>query len=263
MPTPFGTTHVIAVGPVTGDPVVLLHGTNGNALTWKPQLAALGARLRVYAPDIVGAAGLSAPSRLPERGPAAGEWLAVVLDGLAVQSAHVMGISGGSWNVLKFASVAPQRVRSAVLMSPNGLLPVRFPFRLARIPAFLALIDRVNGVTVRSAKDTRRVLARTSAPGVVLDDEMIDLFTIVLRSFRSQPPLDALPEAELRRLTAPTLVLLGEREIFFEPRAVIERARSVLADVRAAEIVPGAGHALASDRPAFVNDRLLRFLGDD
>lgn len=262
VPTPFGTTHVIAVGPVTGDPVVLLHGMNANALAWKPQLAALGARYRVYAPDIIGSAGLSAPTRLPERGPAAGQWLADVLDGLGVTIAHIMGISGGSWNVLKFASAAPERVRSAVLLSPNGFAPVRFPFRLSRIPALLALIDRLNGLTVRSAKDARGFLTRTSAPGVVQDEETLELFAIVMRSFRNQPPPDTLPEAELRRVTAPTLVLLGEREIFWDPHAVIAQAHRVLSDLRAAEIVQGAGHALASDRPAFVNERLLRFLGE-
>jgi len=57
-------------------------------------------------------------------------------------------------------------------------------------------------------------------------------------------------------------VLLGEREIFFDPRAVIAQAHRVLADLRVAEVVPGAGHALASDRAAFVNERALRFLGE-
>ena len=262
VPTPFGTTHVLAVGPVTGDPIVLLHGTNANALAWKPQLAALGARYRVYAPDIIGSAGLSAETRVPERGPAAGEWLAHVLKGLGLTSAHLMGISGGSWNVLKLASVAPERVRSAVLMSPGGLMPVRLPFSLSRVPAFLALTDRLNGLTVRSAKDAQRFLALVSGPGVAHDAETLELFAIVMRWFRNQPPPDALPEAELRRVTAPTLVLLGEREIFWDPHAVIAQAHRVLSDLRAAEIVQGAGHALATDRPAFVNERLLRFLGE-
>lgn len=260
--TPFGRTHVVGAGAPDAPAVVLLHGTNANALNWKPQFAALAAHYRVYAPDIVGGAGLSAPTRLPERGPVAGQWLVQVLDGLAVRRAHLAGVSGGAWNVLKFASVAPDRVRSAVLMSPGGILRARFPFRLARIPAFLAAADGLNRLTVRSARDTRRVFARMSAPGVVPDDETLDFFTLVLNSFRSQPPPDALPEAELRKVTAPSLVLLGEHEILVEPQRLIAAAHRLLPDLRAAEIVAGAGHALPSDRPELVNARLLRFFNE-
>ena len=34
--TSYGKTHVIAAGQRDAQPMVLLHGTNANALTWKP-----------------------------------------------------------------------------------------------------------------------------------------------------------------------------------------------------------------------------------
>lgn len=256
-----GTTHAVAVGSPDASPVVLLHGTNGNALTWKPQLRALASRFRLYALDIPGAPGRSAAVRLPERGPAYGGWLADVFAGLRIPAAHVVGISGGTAIIPKFALFAPQLIRSAVLLSATGFVPVRFPFRLSRIPVFLAAIDALNGLTVRSPADARRVLARTSGPGAAVDDEMAELFAIVMRSFRSQPPPAALPEAEQRALAAPTLMLMGEHEIFFDPERVIAQARRVLPDLRGAEIIPGAGHALASDRAELVSERLARFFG--
>lgn len=260
--TRFGATHALAVGDADGTPVVLLHGTNANALTWKPQLRALAGRFRIYALDIPGAPGRSAAVRLPERGPASGGWLLDVFEALAISSAHLVGISGGTALIPKFALVASRRIRSAVLMSAAGFVSLRFPFNLSRIGAFLATIDRLNGLTVRSPGDARRVLAKVSAPGVVHDDETAELFAIVMRSFRSQPPPDALPELEQRALTAPTLLLMGAHEVFFDPRKVIDQARRVLPDLRAAEIVPGAGHALASDRPELVSERLASFCAD-
>jgi pimeloyl-ACP methyl ester carboxylesterase len=236
--------------------------TNANALTWKPQIRALASRFRVYALDIPGSPGRSATARLPERGPASGAWLTDVLDALEIATAHVVGISGGTAIIPKLASVAPRRVRSAVLMSATGFIPLRFPFRLSRIPVFLAAVDQLNALTVRSPADARRFLARTSAPGVMHDDETAELFAIVMRAFRSQPPPDALPDAEQRALTAPALLLMGELEIFFDPRRVIAQAHRVLRDLRAAEVVPSAGHALASDRPDLVNARLVRFFAE-
>ena len=43
---------------------MLVQGLAGNAMLWQRQLAALGERFRVYALDVVGQTGRSAPSRL-------------------------------------------------------------------------------------------------------------------------------------------------------------------------------------------------------
>ncbi len=259
VPTTFGRTHVVAVGRPDAPSLVLLHGTNANGLSWRPQLVGLAARYRIYAIDVLGSAGLSDPVRLPEHGPAQGRWLAATLDGLHVDVAHVAGISGGAWLVLKLAVVACERIRSAALLSAAGLLPLRLPFRFARLPGFLTMADWFNAQTVRSTEDARRVLVRLGGSPTRGGDEGLELFTMIMRSFRNQPPPDALPDAEQRRLVAPTLVLMGEREALFNSRAVIAQARRTLPDLRAAEIVPGAGHALSSDHADLVNARLDRF----
>ena len=260
--TALGRTHVLAAGPMDLPPVVLLHGTNAVGLAWKPQIRGLATRFRVYAPDIVGGPGRSAPTRLPEAGPAAGMWLSQVLDALGIGRAHVVGVSGGSWIAIKLGAYTPSRVIRAVLMSPAGLVPLRMPFRLARARGFLSLVDHMNSLTVRTPADVSRMLARTSGPGIVKDAETLELFAIVMRWFRNQPPPPTIPAAELRRITFPTLVMLGEHEVFFDPRRVIVAAQRLLPGLRAAEVVPGAGHALPSDRPDLVNARLVSFLSE-
>ena len=64
---------------------------------------------------------------------------------------------------------------------------------------------------------------------------------------------------ELRQVKAPTLVLLGEREVIYDPRAALRRAETLMPNVVTA-LVPGAGHALVFDRPELINERLLAFL---
>jgi len=72
--------------------------------------------------------------------------------------------------------------------------------------------------------------------------------------------LFAFPEADLRKLDAPTLLLVGQHEIFYKPEVVLAKANKVLPNLRAAEIVPGAGHAMHADHPDVVNARILKFL---
>jgi pimeloyl-ACP methyl ester carboxylesterase len=69
-------------------------------------------------------------------------------------------------------------------------------------------------------------------------------------------------DAELRELRAPTLLLIGDHEIMYEPRRALERATQLLPNLRA-ELVPNAGHMLNSDQPAVVDERMLQFLSDD
>lgn len=65
---------------------------------------------------------------------------------------------------------------------------------------------------------------------------------------------------ELRCLTAPTYLLMGEHEAAYPPEAVIRRAKLTLPNLVAAEIVPKVGHGMITEDVAGINQRLLWFL---
>lgn len=263
VPTRYGETHLLAAGPANAQPVVLLHGMEGTALSWKPQTVALHTAFRVYALDIIGSCGKSAPVRLSHDNGEYGEWLADVLTGLGLERASVVGISNGSWMVMKLAAHAPERIEKAVLMSVNGLVPVRFPFRLVRHVEKKAVRGLVEGVSGRVVtRDTVRLAASVfmRSRGARPDVDDLEWFYLLLRHYRYRFPPGPVSDDELRMLAAPTLVMMGERERFFDIHAVLERARRLLPDLRAGEIIPGVGHNMATDNPALINARLVRFL---
>ncbi|MEZ4517467.1 MAG: hypothetical protein R3C44_11760 [Chloroflexota bacterium] len=66
----------------------------------------------MYAVDLIGEPGMSAPTRPPWDGPAFAEWLADT-DGLGLEHAMLLGISQGGWTALKFAVTYPERVDRA------------------------------------------------------------------------------------------------------------------------------------------------------
>ena len=63
VPTREGGTFVVACGAENAPPLLLLHGAMANSAMWMGEVAAWAARFRVYAVDLIGEAGLSAPSR--------------------------------------------------------------------------------------------------------------------------------------------------------------------------------------------------------
>lgn len=261
VPTRHGETHLLACGPADAPPLVLLHGTEGTALSWRHQLADLSAAHRVYALDIIGSAGKSAPVRPEYDGSDYAEWLAGVLDALHLNAATFVGISNGCWLMFKLAALAPERIRRAILLSVNGMVPVRFPFFLARYHLTDTLRNlAADHLITRSL--VRRAFLLTVPRGQPIDEHEIEWFYVLARHYRFKYPPGCLSSEEQRRLTAPSMLLMGQRDHFFDRRAALAQARRVLPGLRRAEILPGVGHGMIIDRPALVNSRILAFLRD-
>jgi pimeloyl-ACP methyl ester carboxylesterase len=260
--TRFGDTHLLAAGHLDAPPVILLHGSEGTALSWRYQFTALSGTMRLYALDVIGSAGKSAPARLPHAGLHYAEWLTDLLDGLQLAHSSFVGISNGSWLIMKLAELAPERINTAVLLSANGLVPVRFPYRLTRWLEITAL-GRLQEAFSRRLVTCRLVqaaLTLATPGGATLDPDEIEWFYLLAKHYRFRFPPPPLADEQLRRLTAPTMLLMGEADPFFSPHAAVLRARAHLPNMRVAEVVAGAGHSMITEKPELINQRLADFL---
>jgi pimeloyl-ACP methyl ester carboxylesterase len=72
------------------------------------------------------------------------------------------------------------------------------------------------------------------------------------------PPV-VLPAAELRAIRAPTLLLIGEKEIIYDAERTLQHARKRMPSLTGA-VVPGAHHLAALACPDEVDVRILEFL---
>ncbi len=246
-----GPTHAVICGKEDGRPVVLWHGQNANAATWAHWIPALAPGYRVYAVDVIGGMGKSAPSRPSKKGTAYGEWAAEALEALGLERASMIGASQGGWLIGKLASVAPDKVGCAVLISSAGFLPVSLISALRLVPRVL----------FRSTEEAaREMLSTVSAPGVPEDAFFLELFELMMRHFRSEALVPVLSDAELQGLTAPAYVLMGQYESSFNPYKAVERGLELLPNLIASEIVPGVGHSMIHSEPDWVSGRVVRFL---
>ena len=246
-----GPTHAVVCGNEEGRPVVLWHGQNANAATWAHWIPALAPTYRVYAVDVIGGMGKSAPSRPSKKGMAYGDWAAGALEAFGLERANMVGASQGGWLVGKLANVAPDRVGCAVLVSSAGFLPV----------SLLSALRLVPRVLFRSTEEAaREMLATVSAPGVPEDPFFLELFELMMRHFRSESLVPVLSDEELQGLEAPTYLLMGQYESSFNPYKALQRGVELLPELVAAEIVPGVGHSMIHREPDWVTGRVVRFL---
>jgi pimeloyl-ACP methyl ester carboxylesterase len=212
IPTRQGNTFVIVSGESHATPLVLFHGSGTNSSAWIGDVAAWAQHYRVYAVDMIGEPGLSAPSRPPMHANAYVEWLDDVWDHLGLESASIVGVSLGGWLALEYAVKRPNRVASLSLVSPSG---VGAQNTLLLVKAGLLLTLGPWGLR----KALKLVTGRTNLPVEVTD-------ALLLRFQHFRPRMDKLPirtDEELAALRMPVQLIVGGKDALINSEKTRDR----------------------------------------
>jgi pimeloyl-ACP methyl ester carboxylesterase len=239
VPTREGETFVVASGPPDAPALVLLHGSGSNALMWAVDVASWSEHFRVYAVDLIGEPGLSAPARPPLPSGAYPLWFGDVLDALAVAHASVVAVSLGAWLALDFATRHPERVDRLALLTPAGV---------AR-PKVAGLLGAVL-VKQFGEWGEKKSMELFLGPEVRRQRGSAEFVRLLSRHYRyRREPVPVVDDAALRRATMPVLAVLGARDAFIDtPRTAARLSRLVpSATVR---VLPGIGHLLPAQTAA-------------
>jgi pimeloyl-ACP methyl ester carboxylesterase len=251
--TRFGTTHVIASGSKGSPPLLVLHATGTSSTMWFPNIGALSSAYCVYAVDIIGEPGKSRQSRLLRNREDCANWLGDVMQGLGLERTNIAGSSYGGWHMLNFSLFFPDRINKIVALAPvASILPYSWPVLLfLRLTPYLPI--KLNPLRSFFNKDfhLNELFARQFASGV--------------KNFRYANPKKSIfpnvfSEVELSRINVPTLFIVGENEVIYDPVAAIEKVNRLIPNIET-KLVPNAGHLVSMEQPALVNKHILEFLG--
>ncbi len=250
--TRFGRTRAIVSGPDAAPPVLLFHARGMNALTYAPNVASLSRERRVFAVDTIGDEGRSIVRRdYPESGRDYADWVADLVAATGAEKACLVGNSMGGWITTCAATYHPERVERLVLISPAAGIPLRTTWS-----------DMIFSIlTDPSEKNVRRIGGKILGRGAANRDWNENFYhaTQDPAADKLGMPSD-LSDTELQRITAPTLLLIGDEEVVYvDSKEVVDRARRLIPRLTA-ESIPRAGHIGQYDNPEFVNAEILRFL---
>jgi 2-hydroxymuconate-semialdehyde hydrolase len=248
-----------------GEPVVLLHGGEfgaGAEVGWERNIAALAARYRVLAPDMLGF-GQSAKviDFVDGRGMRI-RHVARFCEALGVDSAHFVGNSMGAINLLTDAtSETPLLpVRSLVIICGGGEVQQNKHFEALREydatwEAMRRIVEALFHDAGYPADDdyVGRRFESSTAPGA--------WEVVAAARFRrpgsSGPPTPSSARA-YERIEAPTLVVEGGDDKLLPAGWAAEIAKQIR-DGRSV-VVEGAGHCPQIEQSSAVNELLLDFL---
>lgn len=111
--TEVGQIHYRETG--SGDPVLLLHHTASSSITFGRVAPLLADRFRAIAIDSPGFGGSDGPTSIPGGMNYYASAIVGVMDELALESAHLVGVRTGSTIALEVAANYPERVKKLAL----------------------------------------------------------------------------------------------------------------------------------------------------
>lgn len=260
-------THV---GPRNGGsaaPIVLVHGTPASLFNWALLLSALdaegegsGAR-DIYALDVIGH-GLSQPKAARYTFQTCADHVRGFLEMLDLRDVTIVGQSYGGEFAWRAALDAPERIKKLVLIDSSGYqradgewLPEEEKLRNWPGAQFGYLFN---------SRDRLRPALQLHFGVPLIDDQLEEMFLLCENAdnWRAMTHLcrdeNGTRQSEIARITQPTLLIWGARDIAYTPDAYGRRFERDIVGSKLV-IVPEAGHYPHEEQPAAVGRALLDF----
>ena len=260
----FGRVFLGDHGPATdvvpaAPPLLLLHGLLVTSHSFVRLIPELAGDRRVLAPDLPGCGDSDRPPPVlcADYSP---RWQAAalleLLDRLGLAQVDLVGHSWGGAIAVCLADAAPARVRRLALIDPTLFaMPVPFEGRLALLPRLGPYMFQ----NMYRRNELRRYLGRAFSSEKLVDEADVDLYwdrlarsggreaahAMLMQLLGADTMAAMLPR--MRALTAPTLVVWGDRDGIV-PR---EHADRVAAAIPGAALrwIEGCGHSPPEEQP--------------
>jgi pimeloyl-ACP methyl ester carboxylesterase len=244
-----------------------VHEFAGDVRSWEPQLRHLGRRHRCITYNARGYPPSDVPDDVAKYSQArARDDIRAVLDALKIDKAHIVGLSMGGFATVHFGFTYPDRALSLVIAGCGyGAHPSMRAQFTSEAEASAARFEELGMAKAAEAyalgptrvqhqnKDPRgwREMADQLAEHSTLGG------TMTLRGVQSRrPSLYDLTE-EMKKITAPTLIMTGDEDwACLDPGILMKRNIATAALV----VLPNAGHAVNLEDPDVFNAHLDAFL---
>jgi pimeloyl-ACP methyl ester carboxylesterase len=248
-----------------GRAVVFVHEYAGDYRSWEPQMRHLSRQYRCITFSARG----YPPSDIPTDAARYSQDIVrddvkALMDHLAIESAHIVGHSMGSYTALHMGITYPERCLSLTVAGCGwGSDPAQRE-QSAGLAREIGRMFRDEGIAAAAAKyadfpmrsqfkakdprgwgEFRRWMTEHSAEGHALT-----MLNVQLR----RPTLPDM-EAALRGLRVPTLVITGDEDGGLDGSVMLKRT----VPAAALMVIPRAGHTINSEEPAVFNRALLEF----
>jgi pimeloyl-ACP methyl ester carboxylesterase len=252
--TPYGDTHLVVTGNLSGKPLLVFHGGNSTSAYNLLVCSYLLKDFLVYAVDTIGHPGKSAEVSLSAKNYDYGKWASAVIDALGYKKISCFGASFGAGILAKTMCVSPQKIEKAVLLVPSGI---------RNAPAYKS-ISMMFPMIMYWITGNDKWLIKCILPMAVLEDNISnEAFATVKNSvdnvkIKAGMPSDVKP-ADMKQCKAPTLVIAAEKDCLFPAGKVLPQAKSIIPNCTT-YLLKDRGHmsSLTTGEQEMIVDHLIK-----
>ncbi|MFZ1742005.1 MAG: alpha/beta hydrolase [Pontixanthobacter sp.] len=218
------TVHLRDEGPRDGVPIILLHGSNSDLLTWNPWVQRLSDTYRIIRFDQPGH-GLTGAS--PDEDYSVATYVKTidrVADKLGLKTFYLGGNSMGGGHTLAYAIEHPDRVRGLILVDASGAARMQsadkdeggnIGFTIARMPGLNQIMKHI---TPRSVVE--KSFRQSVSNQAIVTPEAVDRYWEMLRYpgnraatiSRFSRPNKPFSSEQLAALKMPALIIWGDKD---------------------------------------------------
>jgi 3-oxoadipate enol-lactonase len=244
----------------TGETIAFSHGLLWNTELFAPQIEALRARYRCIAWDHRGQGKSGSDHREHIGMELVWQDAVQLLEALGSGPVHFCGLSMGGFVAMRMAARRPDLVRSLILLETSSE-----PEPLENVARYrmLTRVTRLVGPRPIKNKVAPIMLGKTILGDKKRRTELAHYVDVMSRRRDIWRAVNGVVDRggmhhELGRITAPTLILVGDEDVA-TPRAKAERIAAAIAGSRLVTI-PRAGHSSPVEEPALVTAAIDQFL---
>jgi pimeloyl-ACP methyl ester carboxylesterase len=266
--TPYGEIAYVEKG--SGPAALFVHGVLLNGYLWRDAIAALSDTRRCIAPDLLGHGATKAPADVDSTFAGNAKMLNAFVDALGLDQVDIVGNDTGGGISQIFAAEHPEKVRSLTLTNcdaHDNYPPVALEglVNVARAGALGAVGKQWLGdpQTVRSAfgvayehpqKVSDETIKTYLAPIFENEEKTAMLGRLILTPNSQNVSI----EKQLRQVTAPTLIMWGTDDVFFDKKWAYW-LKDTLPGARDVVEVEGGRLFWPEERPAFFAEQVRSF----
>lgn len=259
----------------SGAPLVLIHGVGGHAEAYARNLKALGQTYHAIAIDLIWHGFSGKPPFTPAMVPEYCKQIVDLLDSMGEKKASIEGESLGGWIAMWFALHYPDRIDKLIVNTTAGIKWDEAAVKIDHAGGTNALRERsIAAISNPNRETIRKRLEWLMASPDRVTDELVDLRYAIYtmpetkasltdvfnHSFLGGAAPNAIPEGELAKIKAPTLVVWSDKNPGAGPDA----------GARVSKLIPGSHYVCINDaahwpqweQPEQHDSALLAFLGE-
>ncbi|HEX6728434.1 MAG TPA: alpha/beta hydrolase [Pyrinomonadaceae bacterium] len=236
--------HYVEQGDPNGPPIILLHGYSDSWVSYTPILPLIDRKYHVYVPDQRG----HGDSDRPTSGYTFPDFAADVIafmNAKGLKKATVVGHSMGSFVAQHVAIMAPERVEKLVLVGSAPAVKNEVVLQLQRDVSMLT-----DPVSPKFVREFQTGVVSKPVPDEFMDRVIQESLKVPARVWRDTMAgmLASNAKVDLSKITAPTLIIWGDRETVFPKRSEQDALHKAIPNATL-KVYPATGHCPNWEEP--------------